>query len=33
MPKLELEMPNPDKPELNIDPPEAERFMVSLSEA
>jgi len=22
--------PNPDKPELKIDPPEAERFMVSL---
>jgi len=22
--------PNPDKPELNIDPPEAERFVVSL---
>jgi hypothetical protein len=25
--------PNPEKPELNIDPPEAERFVVSLSEA
>jgi hypothetical protein len=23
-------IPNPDKPELNIDPPEAERFVVSL---
>jgi hypothetical protein len=22
--------PDPDKPELNIDPPEAERFVVSL---
>ena len=24
--------PNPDKPELNIDPPEAERFVVSLAQ-
>jgi hypothetical protein len=28
-----LFLPNPAKPELNIDPPEAERFVVSLSEA
>gem|GEM_PF-3995807 len=27
--RIELK-PNPDKPELKIDPPEAERFMVSL---
>jgi hypothetical protein len=31
--KICLFKPNPDKPELNIDPPEAERFVVSLSEA
>jgi hypothetical protein len=28
--RKKYKMPHPDKPELNIDPPEAERFVVSL---